>query len=157
MLTDYWSAMPVSRKAPYLVPSDPNEFGKRLRQLRLRAGLTQDELELASGVDQSTLSKWERGGVNEPSEDIVATLERFFGVPSGELMDLARRDEQRAIKEPPPPGSLVIPSPNRRLQITVETLTLLDDAELQRVHRMATMLANHRKVDADDEDHAKRA
>lgn len=157
MLVEYRRAPLVPRKPLYTVPQNPNEFGRRIRALRKKADLTQDQLEVATGVDQSTISKWERGEVNDPNEDIVSTLERFFGVPQGELMDLSRRDEQRATREPPPPGSIVIPSPSRKLQVTVETLTLLDDDELQRIHRMATTLLNHRKSDAADEDHAKPA
>lgn len=138
----------VPRKHPYLVPAQPNSFGARVRQLRMRAGLTQLRLEEASGVNQSTISKWENGEITFPRPELVAALERFFAVPSGSLLDLALAEHQQssAGQYVAPPGSLVIPSPSPRLRETIDTLLLLDEHELRRINRLATTLAMNRRT-----------
>lgn len=45
-----------------------------LREARLRRGLTQEQLEEASGVDQAVISKIERGVVADPASSTVLKL-----------------------------------------------------------------------------------
>ncbi len=54
-------------------PSLPS-FGKRLRHLRLAAGLKQDALARQMGVDQTTVSRWESGRQVPVAETQQATL-----------------------------------------------------------------------------------
>ena len=67
--------------------SDPKtNFGKRLRILRKRKGMTQEQLAEAADISVDFLSLVERG-VNAPS---FATLERIanaLGVPEKELFE----------------------------------------------------------------------
>jgi transcriptional regulator with XRE-family HTH domain len=43
------------------VPYDPTwSFGERLRAVRLALGLSQEQLAKRAGLDESTVSKWER-------------------------------------------------------------------------------------------------
>lgn len=96
MLVSYRSWTQVPRKHSYMVPSPPNSFGARLRQLRLEHDVTQDELKEKLGLRQSSVSKWERGEVKQPSPESIAALERFFGVPAGSLAELAEADQRNS-------------------------------------------------------------
>ena len=58
---------PEVRLVPYIidflgyVPYDPNRsFGERLRAIRTALGLSQEQLAKRAGLDESTVSKWER-------------------------------------------------------------------------------------------------
>lgn len=51
-----------------------------LKRARTRLGLTQVELEAASGVDQSVISRLERGSVTRPEFSTVIKLAKALGV-----------------------------------------------------------------------------
>jgi len=59
-------------------------FGERVRELRLAAGLKQDEFADKCGFARSYLSRIETGGAN-PSLDAVQTLAVALKVPVKEL------------------------------------------------------------------------
>lgn len=63
-----------------------------LKEARAKRRLTQEELEAASGVDQSVISRIERGLVTNPEFDTVRKLAKALGIESGQL----RIGEQRA-------------------------------------------------------------
>ena len=72
---------------------DIQQLGKRLRELREQAGLTQRELARRVGVNFSYLSKIEKGVVAPPSERLVERLARAARshnhqalIEAGELM-----------------------------------------------------------------------
>src|SRR5438034_3599006 len=72
---------------------DERSFGQRLREARIRAGLSQSELEERSGIPKARLSRYENGHV-VPS---IQTLERLavaLGVSEASLLG-----DQRAILE----------------------------------------------------------
>lgn len=52
-------------------------FKENLRRLRLEKGITQAQLAQKLGVDQRTISAWEKG-VCEPSLSIILTLCEIF-------------------------------------------------------------------------------
>jgi transcriptional regulator with XRE-family HTH domain len=60
-------------------------FGKRLRQLRLAAGWTQEQLAEAAGITTTYTSDLERG-TKVPSLTIVLQISRAFRVPVAELL-----------------------------------------------------------------------
>lgn len=74
--------MPPRTKPP------SNLFGKRLREARLRAGIPQDQLGVAVGLDETTasarMSRYETG-VHEPPVDIANRIAQVLGVPSSYL------------------------------------------------------------------------
>lgn len=53
------------------------KFAENLRELRKNAGMTQKQLANVMGVDQRTVSAWEKG-VCEPSFEMLATLCELF-------------------------------------------------------------------------------
>ena len=66
-----------------------NVFGKRLREARLRAGLTQDALGVAIGLDVGPacirISRYE-SGVHLPSLEVVWALAKALRVPAAFLV-----------------------------------------------------------------------
>lgn len=59
-------------------------FGERLRVLRKRKGMTQNEMATWAGVSQAAENKWEHG-VSEPSLDTLKRMAAFFGVSMDSL------------------------------------------------------------------------
>jgi transcriptional regulator with XRE-family HTH domain len=60
-------------------------FGKRLRQLRLDAGWTQEQLAEAAGITTTYTSDLERG-TKVPSLTIILRISRAFRISTGELL-----------------------------------------------------------------------
>lgn len=65
------------------------EFGKYIRRLRNRRGLTTRQLELYSGVSNSYISLLENGKRGIPSPNILKQLHRHLGVSYEEIMEKA--------------------------------------------------------------------
>ena len=68
------------------------ELGKKIRQLRFKAGLTQEQLAEQLGIGAQSVSKWENA-VSMPDITALPILAEIFGVSIDELFDLS--DEQR--------------------------------------------------------------
>ena len=67
-------------------------LGKKIRQLRFRAGLTQEQLADKLGIGPQSVSKWENAA-SMPDITALPLLAEIFGVSIDELFDL--NDEQR--------------------------------------------------------------
>ena len=63
------------------------ELGKKIRQLRFRAGLTQEQLADKLGVGAQAVSKWENT-VAMPDITLLPCLAEIFGVTIDDLFDL---------------------------------------------------------------------
>lgn len=81
--------------------------GARLRALRERAKMTQEELAQALDVAFQQVHRWE-SGKNDPSADKIAQMARLFNVTSDYLLGLSDRttislddltDEEREVVE----------------------------------------------------------
>ena len=68
------------------------ELGKKIRQLRFKAGLTQEQLADKLGIGPQSVSKWENA-VAMPDISALPLLAEVFGVSIDELFDLST--EQR--------------------------------------------------------------
>lgn len=60
-------------------------FGKRVRELRLKAGWTQEQLAEAAGITTTYTSDLERG-TKVPSLTVILRVSRAFRVSVGELL-----------------------------------------------------------------------
>ena len=60
-------------------------FGKRVRELRLKAGWTQEQLAEAAGITTTYTSDLERG-TKVPSLTVLLRISRAFRVSVGELL-----------------------------------------------------------------------
>jgi len=69
-------------------------FAKRLKILRLKAGVTQQALSEAMGVTQRTIASYEAGNTY-PNFEQLPKIARFFGIPVDTLMT----DEESFIAE----------------------------------------------------------
>ena len=68
------------------------ELGKKIRQLRYKAGLTQEQLADKLGIGPQSISKWENAA-SMPDITTLPLLAETFGVSIDDLFDLSR--EQR--------------------------------------------------------------
>ena len=69
----------------------PQTFGARLRELRIKRGLSQSglaEAVLGNAVRNGEISKWE-ADKNEPSHAYLVRLALFFRVSADELLGVA--------------------------------------------------------------------
>jgi len=64
---------------------DERTFGQRLRQTRVRAGLSQSDLEEISGIPKARLSRYENGHV-APSIQTLERLARALNVSEASLL-----------------------------------------------------------------------
>ena len=62
------------------------DFGERIRSLRKNRGLTLMDVERATGIGHSTISRWERGESVPNSSDIYKILMDYFKVDMCYLM-----------------------------------------------------------------------
>lgn len=72
---------------------DDKTFGQRLRETRIRCGLSQSDLEEISGIPKARLSRYENGHV-APSIQTLERLAKALGVSEASLLG-----DQRAILE----------------------------------------------------------
>ena len=63
-----------------------NCFGKKLKELRIDKGLSQQKLGELLGFCNQTISFWESGS-REPDLDTLVKIAHFFGVSSDELLE----------------------------------------------------------------------
>ena len=72
-------------------------FGRRIRELRMKQGMTQEKLAECAGIDLSQLSRMENGHGNPKFE----TLERIAGAlkeRSHELLDFSQHQSEESLR-----------------------------------------------------------
>ena len=106
------------------------ELGKKIRQLRFKAGLTQEQLAEKLGIGPQSVSKWENAATM-PDITALPLLAEIFGVSIDELFDLTaeqrfnRIENRMDVEEELPPdvfrefedflrGQLEVPAHNKR-------------------------------------------
>lgn len=60
-------------------------FGEKLRTLRLKKGLTQQQLAKEAGLGLNTISNYEKGKTYPKNREVYATLANILGVTANEL------------------------------------------------------------------------
>ena len=65
------------------------DFGERMRHLRKKRGLTIMDVEKATGIGHSTISRWERGESVPNSSGIYRILMDYFKVDMSYLMGVS--------------------------------------------------------------------
>jgi transcriptional regulator with XRE-family HTH domain len=71
--------------------TDSERFGKRLREVRIEAGLKQGQVARAVDVDSKHISRLERGRVN-PSFELIFQLATTLKVSAATLFDFDRSE-----------------------------------------------------------------
>jgi transcriptional regulator with XRE-family HTH domain len=69
-------------------------FGKRVQTLRLKAGVTQEQLADAAGLTVESISNIERG-IYGPKFDNLEKIAKLLGVPVKELFEFDAAPSQR--------------------------------------------------------------
>lgn len=77
-------------KATNIREVDPDSFGGQLRRFRMEAGLTQEELGEAIGLNQQRISMYERGIHLPEREEVIIDLANALGISPGTLFESSR-------------------------------------------------------------------
>ena len=77
-------------------------FGKRLRELREAAGLTQEELAAKAGLTAKAVSALERGERKRPYPHTVRSLGEALGLSEDERLGLLASVQRRGAPDPAP-------------------------------------------------------
>jgi predicted ATPase/DNA-binding XRE family transcriptional regulator len=117
---------------------NPGVFGKTLREMRLRAGLSQEELAETAELTLSAISSLERGLRRHPHPSTLARLARALGLKpeANPLFEAAWRDRTSLMPEQPLVAATV-ELVGRRGQVEQITAALLQVEEGQRLHTLA--------------------
>jgi transcriptional regulator with XRE-family HTH domain len=122
------------RKKYVNLPYLPSEFrynmcmttlGKRLRELRTQAKLTQGQLEAYAGVSQSTISDLERGQIAPKTVDAIVNLAKYYDCSVDFLLGLT--------DNPSPLGRLDLPADGLKLISLYKHLSDIRRLELLRI------------------------
>ncbi len=73
------------------------ELGNKIKQLRYKAGLTQEQLASKLGISAQSVSKWENS-VSMPDITLLPLLAEEFGVSIDELFDITAEQKLRRIE-----------------------------------------------------------
>ncbi len=76
---------------------DQAEFGKRIRELRGKRGLSQREAALQMGVSEQAVSKWEKGACL-PDAYHLKLLGKILGVSVDYLLDVEHEQPERVVE-----------------------------------------------------------
>lgn len=63
-----------------------NKLGKRIKELRMQRGWSQDALARKADIPYTTLTKVETGVIKKPSVYTVAKIAKIFGLPIDKLL-----------------------------------------------------------------------
>ncbi len=72
-------------------------IGDKIKQLRLKAGMTQEQLGIRLGISPQSVSKWETG-VTMPDISLLPRLSSEFGVTIDEIFDLTTEQKLQRIE-----------------------------------------------------------
>lgn len=79
----------MPRRRTHKAPVNERLIGERLREIRKRRGLTQDELANKLGINQTLVSQYERGKLRMHGT-LIAAFAKALKVSSDELLGLQR-------------------------------------------------------------------
>ena len=72
-------------------------IGTKIRELRKKRGVTQEQLAQSVGVSFQAVSKWENG-VALPDITLVTVLASYFGVSTDELLNFSLKELEKEVK-----------------------------------------------------------
>ena len=62
------------------------EMGNKIKELRTKLGITQEELSKTLNVSSQAVSKWENGGL--PDLELIPEIAKYFNVTTDYLFDI---------------------------------------------------------------------
>lgn len=114
-------------------------FGLKIRELRLKKGVTQRELAKALGVSPAYLSALENGKRGRPSWPLVQGIITYFGAiwdDAEEIETLARLSHPKVTID----TSRLSPKATEVANRLSETIQRLDDKDLDKIMRLLNSL-----------------
>lgn len=72
-------------------------IGLKIKELRKKRGITQEQLAQSMGISFQAVSKWENG-VALPDITLVTVLASYFGVSTDELLDFNLKELEKKVK-----------------------------------------------------------
>jgi transcriptional regulator with XRE-family HTH domain len=88
----------VPRKLDYIAPLDEKAIGARIKELRNRRGMSQLELARKLGMDQSLLSRYERGALRLHGS-LLASLAKAFRTSTDEILGVKPLRDDGVLKD----------------------------------------------------------
>jgi len=79
-------------------PTEDSTFGKRLREIRKRRGLTQRELAEKLGTQQSMIAQYEGGYIRVNAAGLIARLARALEASPNELLGFEEIKAERVVR-----------------------------------------------------------
>ena len=115
------------------------QFGERLRQLREQAGLSQNALARAAGIDSTHLSRIENAKQGAPRMTTVVKLVRGLGLPLTDEQAQHLLAAANLAVGPTPMRAAVLGAPRRRMRPAKATLRELKIVLLQAVELISEL------------------
>ena len=77
--------------------SNPLEIGRKIKEVRINAGLSQEAFSKKIGVSRLTIINWENGK-SVPTPELLYQLCRSFGISVEQLVGGTKNDEKSVIQ-----------------------------------------------------------
>lgn len=129
----------------WVIPMEPERETLSAMLKRLRQPRTMRELAEGFGWSVREFDKYgryERGSVDEPDKDMMAQLDRFYGLPEGTLDEVALRTKlaKRRTKHALPGPSLAVPN-DPLISELLAVVGAVDDADVPLIVRNVRQFA----------------
>jgi DNA-binding XRE family transcriptional regulator len=92
----------VAREEGFPMSDEPSNISRRLRSLRMVAGMTQQQLATASGLSLSLVAQIEQGTTGDPKMSTATALARALGVSLDELAGMKEGTNAPSAEDMPP-------------------------------------------------------
>lgn len=112
-------------------------FGDRLRELRRRDGVTQEQLAVALGVERSSIGKYEGKSKVVPSDDVKQRIAQYFNVSMDYLFGMESQEKPTAGGD----------------ELDSQLITLLQDLSPEEVQRVQDFVAGLKAARKDSASH----
>lgn len=86
-------------------------MGERIKQLRIRHNMTQEELGKAVGIQKSAVQKWEKGYTENLKRSVIETLSKIFEVSPSYVMALEDKSTSVTTRKIPLLGTIAAGEP----------------------------------------------
>ena len=128
-------------------------IGHKIKQKRINAGMTQEQLSLKLGVSAQSVSKWETG-ITMPDIALLPDISEAFGISIDELFDLTNEQKLKRIESKIELEEEFSPEMFREYEDFLRE-QLVTDNRLQAVSLLANLY--HRRMESDSKAVAKYA
>ena len=116
------------------------DFGTNLRNLRIKRGMTQQELAKALEISQASITAYETN-FRTPPVSVIQTIADYFRVPASELMPFNEKRDDNSVNAI---AESIISNP--KLKRLFEETRYLDDTKLDAVLSVVFAIKQNSKL-----------